>query len=426
MLAGRWPLTLFITAVLCIHFSLSAPGADSDRLFETADEVMKTVQRLRELDFKEPVQKEVKGRAEIASYVNRRVRGEYGGEALGNEGKMLRRLGLVPVEIEYRDYILKLLTEQTGCHYDETKKTLYLASWLPAEDQAPEMVREAARALQDQHFNIRRILQDGGAKKNGDRALALKSLLEGDRMVVALQSVLEQNRPTRHFAELPDLASVMQFQMAAMEAQSALFREAPAYIRQIVVFPYGYGASFMQNAWKDTSSWQSVNSIYFDLPASTEQILHPEKYFGTREDPQPVTFVDPAARLGGDWRIVYQNVLGEFSLGLLLNLNLTEERSRKSVAGWGGDQATLLENGAGRDAVFVNTIWDSDEDADKFCQAMEEWLLKRYPDGKSEGEPSTALSTVQDGEYHGMQRQGRSVYFITGIPESDRERWEGR
>ncbi|MBN2320475.1 MAG: hypothetical protein JXR49_15460 [Acidobacteria bacterium] len=422
---SRWLSALFITAGLCGYSPVFAADADSAELLETADAVVKTVEQLRGLDFKESVRKEVKDRAEIASYLKGRIREEYSQDALQKEGKMLGKLGLIPSTIDYRDYILKLLTERIEGKYDEKKKVLNLASWLSVEEQIPVMVQQLARALQDQHFNIRRIIEDEGAKHNNDRALALKALLEGDGMVVTLQYVLEQSRPKRHFSELPDLASVMQFQMASMQAQSAVFREAPAYIQQTLVFPYGYGASFLQNAWKVASGWQSVNAVYFDLPASTEQIMHPDKYFGIRDDPLPVTPLDPIARLGSDWKIAYRNVLGEFSLGLLLNLNLTEEHARKSVTGWGGDEAMHLEDGAGRDAVFVNTIWDTEESAGKFYLAMEEWFGKRYPDGKTEGESSTALSLVHDGEYHGMQREGRNIYFMIGLPESERRSWEG-
>jgi hypothetical protein len=421
MQSSRWLLTLFFAAGLCGCSPVFAAGTDSAKLLETADEAIKMVERLRDLDFKEPVRKEVRDRAEIASFLKGRVREKYTQDALQKESKMLSKLGLIPPTLDYRDCILKLLMEQVGGYYDEKKKTLVFASWLPIEEQIPAMMQ----ALLDQHFNIRRIIEDESAKHNNDRALALKALLEGDGTVVSLQYILEQSSPKRHFAELPDLAAVMQFQMTAMEAQSAAFKEAPAYIQQTLVFPYGYGASFLQSAWKEASGWQSVDAVYFDLPASTEQIMHPEKYFGLRDDPLPVTPFDPVAKLGGDWKIAYENVLGEFSLGLLLNLELTDEHARKSVSGWGGDRVMHLENGAGRDAVFVNTMWDADEDAEKFYLAMEEWFRKRYPDGKKEGESATVFSLVHDGEYCGMQRDGKSIYFMIGLPESERRRWEG-
>jgi hypothetical protein len=213
--------------------------------------------------------------------------------------------------------------------------------------------------------------------------------------------------------------------MPTMQDQFSVLSDAPMYIQQILLFPYGYGASFLQKAWKNNPGWESINKIYSDLPVSTEQIIHPEKYFSVRDDPKPVSALDPAARLGRDWKVVYQNVLGEFSLGLLLNLQLTEEHSRKSVSGWGGDEVMYLENGAGRDAAFVNTVWDTEEVAEKFFLAMDEWFQKRFPDADRKNETSMSFSLVQDREFYEIHREGRNLYLLFGLPETDSRKWQG-
>jgi len=94
----------------------------------------------------------------------------------------------------------------------------------------------------------------------------------------------------------------MRTQMSAMQSQSKVFSSAPAYIQESVLFPYGYGAAFLQKIWAQNPSWDSVNKIYSDLPSSTEQIMHPEKYYGTRDEPKPVNGEAVArrwARTGG-------------------------------------------------------------------------------------------------------------------------------
>jgi len=421
---SRWFLLFFLTAGLFGIFSAFAQEtAQVDLLEETADEIVQTVVKLRGLELKVPVQKGVKSREEISTYLNERIQEEYSREELEKEGRMLGKLGLIPSTIDYREFILKLLTEQVGGYYDPDKKIFFIASWLSVEEQRPVMVHELAHALQDQNFNIQKILDDDRAKQNSDRILAHQALLEGDGMVVMLQDVLETIQ--RHFSELPDLAFVMREQMTAMQAQFDIFSDAPVYIQQSLLFPYGYGASFIQNVWKNNPGWQTINNIYSDLPVSTEQILHPEKYFGVRDNPEPVKPLNPAVRLGSDWKIVYQNVLGEFSLGLLLNLHLTDEHSRKSVSGWGGDQVVYLENGAGRDAAFVNSIWDTVEDAEKFFLAMDEWFRKRFPDADRKNETPVSFSLVQDGEFYEIRREERDIRCILGLPEADSRRWQG-
>jgi len=422
MKLSRWTLLLLLAAGLCGSLPIIAQGTDPAELLETVDEIIPTVERLRGLDFKTPIKKGVKNRAEIESYIKEQVRREYMKEELQLEGRMFRRLGLIPEKIDYVEYLVKLLTEQVGGYYDQEKKLFVIASWLPSEEQKPVMVHELTHALQDQYFNIEKVLADDRELQNNDRTLAHQSLLEGDAMVVMLQSELES--AGRHFTDLPDLAFVMQMQLDAMQAQYAVFREAPVFIQQNFLFPYGYGASFLQKTWKNEPGWQFINKIYADLPSSTEQILHPEKYFGVRDDPKPVKPIDPTAGLGDDWSIAYRNVLGEFSLGLMLNLHLTEEHAKKSVVGWGGDQVLYLVKGDGQDAAFINTVWDTDEDAETFFMAMGDWFAKRYPNAKRNNETSTAFSLIQNDEFYEMRREGRNLFMILGLPEQDGRKWK--
>ena len=236
-----------------------------------------------------------------------------------------------------------------------------------------------------------------------------------------LQLQLEPEK--RHFSDLPNLAFVMQSWMATAPNADEDAEKVPEYVKQMLVFPYGYGAFFLQEIWKDAPGWQSINRMYSDLPDSTEQIMHPEKYFGSRDNPKAVTPMDPLARLGAGWRIAYQDVLGEFSLGLFLNLHLTEEYSRKAASGWGGDEVVHLENESGGDAVLVNTIWDSEEEAEKFYTAMDAWFLKQFPKGKRKNETATGFSCVDEGKFHEIRRDGRSLYILLGLPESDSRQW---
>jgi hypothetical protein len=204
-----------------------------------------------------------------------------------------------------------------------------------------------------------------------------------------------------------------------MQAQSPVFKEAPSYLRETLLFPYGHGASFMQYAWRQNPSWQSINKIYSDMPVSTEQIMHPEKYYGERDMPKPVNTESFVAKLGPGWKVAGKNVLGEFTLGLLMSLHLTEERSRRAAAGWGGDQVLLLENEGGKDVVLLSTTWDTPGDAEKFYGAMDEWFLQRYPKTQRSNESPTGFSLIQNGEFNSIRRDGAGVQIIFGLPEAD-------
>jgi hypothetical protein len=414
--------------ILAVGLSRGTPAVvqetdASSELLKTADEMVQTTARLRGLEPKAPISKGVKTKAEISGYLNEMVQREYSEGELQEKGKLLRKLGLIPASIDYKDFTLKLLTEQIEGYYDPDKKTFFIASWIPAEEQKPVMVHELTHALQDEYFNVNEILKQDRKRNNDDVTLAHQALLEGDGMVVMLNYLLEPAH--RNFAQLPDLAVIMRAQMLTMQSQIPIFKSAPSYIQETLLFPYGYGASFLQQAWKKNPSWQSVNKIYSDLPASTEQIMHPEKYFAGRDDPKPVKSADPVSRLGNGWKIAYKNVLGEFSLGLLLSVQLTEGHARRSVTGWGGDEVMLLEDSQGKDAAFVNTVWDTADDADKFFAAMQDWFQKGHPQAPKTDESPEGFSITHDGEFDSIRREGTGIHFIIGLPESESAKVKG-
>ncbi|MBN1568946.1 MAG: hypothetical protein JXA73_13940 [Acidobacteria bacterium] len=413
----RLILCLMLITGLSLGSSVQAQENSTSNLLKISDEMIQTTARLRGLEPKAPIQTGVKNKEEISRYLNERLEAEYSREDLRKEGTMLRELGLIPADMDYRDFIIKLLTEQVGGFYDAERKIFYIASWLPAEEQKPVMVHELTHALQDQHFDVERILKEDRESQNDDRTLAHQALLEGDGMVVMLQYLLEPIK--RHFSQLPDLAFIMQSQMLTMQSQYPMFKIAPSYLRETLLFSYGYGSSFLQYSWNRNPSWQAVDKVYSDLPASTEQIMHPEKYFVSRDEPKTVTADSYAAAMGDSWKVAYKNVMGEFSLGLLLNLHLTEEHSRKATTGWGGDQVLLLENELGKNAVLLNTVWDTADDAEKFFAAMNEWFRRHYPDVQRSDETPAGFSVIKDGEISLIRHDGPNVRFIIGLPEAD-------
>jgi hypothetical protein len=419
----RW--ILYLAAIVGLGGSAWALVQETSPadLLKTADAMIQATARIRGLEPKSPIARGVKTRTEIAQYLNEQVQENYSEGELRQEGKLLRILGLIPDSVDYREWVLKLYSEQIAGFYDADRKTFYIASWISAADQKPVMVHELAHALQDQHFDVMKILKEDRGRKNDDRTMAHEALFEGDATVVMLNYELEPVKRT--FSQLPDLAFAMRTLMASMQSQFPVFKAAPAFLQESMFFPYSGGAAFLQKAWAQNPSWESVNKMYADLPSSTEQILHPEKYFLTRDEPKPASAEELAAKLGSDWKIVYKNVLGEFSLSLLLNLHLSEERAKRSAAGWGGDQILLLENTAGKDAVLVNTVWDNDGEAEEFFQAMQSWLQQKYPNVPKSDETATGFSLLQDKEIHTLRHEGTNVRFVIGLPESEAQKLKG-
>ncbi len=418
---GRFRAGFAGVAVLLLSFALAGQtyawmqGGGQDALLKTADEITQQVSRIRGLEPKAPIKKGIETREEIARYLDRRVKEDYDEKDLLAEGRLLEQLGLIPGAAKYKDLVMKLLTEQVGGYYDPDEKTLFIAGWLPVDQQRPVMAHEIAHALQDQYFDLGRMLKEDLERKNDDEALAHKALAEGDGMAVMLDYLLEPAGKT--FLELPDLVFVMRSQLTLMESQFAVFREAPVYLKETLLFPYGYGAAFLQKARANGQPWAAVNKIYSDLPESTEQIMHPEKYFGSRDRPKLLKSEELIGSLGDRWHEGYSAVLGEFSLFVLLQLHLPEEKARKAAEGWGGDRVVLVDEAQGQGSfVLLDSVWDTAQDAEEFRQALEEWLPGRLPNAGKSDETASGSTFVEGDVVSFAQRRGLKVRLVLKIP----------
>ena len=407
---------LFLILCLLIVAPVTAQQVDESQILKAMDELVETTARARGLEPKGPIRKGIKSREEITGFMNHKISEDYQMERLLLEEKMLKKTGLLPEKIDYQKSIVTLLTEQVQGFYDPEERMLFIASWIPMSDQESIMMHEITHALQDQHFDLQARFRAFRNSDDDDYLLAQQALFEGDATVVALQFTIEPFK--RHFSELPDLSFIMETQMDAEMSKSPILSTTPQFLREALIFPYGYGAAFLQEIWKQNPSWEAVNKIYSDPPVSSEQIMHPEKYYGTRDNPKPVDAAAKAAKLGAEWKTPYKSVFGEFMLGQLLELHLNKERSRRAATGWGGDEVLLLENGAGQNAVWIETEWDTTDDAEKFFDAMNEWFRLRYPKASRHAAPE-GFSLIQNGEYSALFREETGVRIILGISEAD-------
>ena len=72
---------------------------------------------------------------------------EYTPGEVDGEARVLRRLGLLPMGVEYGKLLVDLLMEQVAGFYDPASRRLYIADWLPMEMQRPALAHEIQHAL---------------------------------------------------------------------------------------------------------------------------------------------------------------------------------------------------------------------------------------------------------------------------------------
>ena len=325
------------------------------------------------------------------------------------EGRAWAAFGLVPAGTDLGQLFVDLLGEQVAGFYDPETDEMYVISAGDELGAVEEFTysHEVVHALQDAHLGLGTIIA-GGAERGDDEALAVTSLYEGDAMVASLDYLLAN----------PALAARL-----ALAAQPAtpLLDSVPPTLSTWLLFPYVGGQAFVE-ALRQRGGWEAVNAAYDDLPASSEQILHPEKYF-ERDEPTPVAVPDLAPALGAGWAVLDEDALGELQIAVMLadlapgegfsertgQLDLPEAATN-AAAGWDGDRYALWANGE-QEVLVWRSVWDSEEDATAFARALQAYDEARFG-GLYEGEAPTDVALVGEGRAARVVQDGAAVDYV--------------
>jgi hypothetical protein len=420
------PLLALLAAVLTAPAFALAQGpapaaADKAAVRAPADvaisnKVLVDVAKLRGLPVLRPVENGLKSRDDIQAMVLKDLAESTTPAKLRDTTALLRFLGLVPPDFELERETVELLTEQIAGFYDPRTKVFYLADWIPLAEQQPVMAHELTHALADQHFNLRRFekWRDG----DGDAEMAARALVEGDATALMIEYALVERGIPHDLGALPVSLTDLLRDGGGGDTEHPVFSSAPEVMRQSLQFPYVYGAGFVQALLK-SGSWATVSAAYTELPASTEQVLHPEKYLA-REKPVAVALPDLSADLGRGWRRADDDVNGEFGLYLILKDKLGEREAAAAAAGWGGDRYGFYLDATGQRATLVQvTAWDTESDAAEFFAAYSERTARRYGLSDTGAAGPNARQWVTPDGIARVERSGKRVVAIEGFRGAD-------
>lgn len=299
-----------------------------------------------------------------------------------NDRTLLVLLGLIDPDLDVADVGRELLTQQVAGVYVPSLGTMIVIQGADAEFGPGEQmtfVHEYTHALQDQHFGLTAF---GQSTENDDGDQARRALVEGDATLLSSLWGRVQLGPDvlRSLSASASQAEVNSGDRAARAPETTRRRAVPRFIVTQLSFTYSAGAQFAIAAYQRSSSFGSLDEVYANPPVSTEQILHPEKYWAG-EAPVTVHFRDVATKLGHGWVELESNVLGELDLFQLLDEYGPRAAARAGAAGWGGGRWMLLEHD-GRPAAVLKTTWDSEEDAREFFDAYSRGLRQRFPEAR--------------------------------------------
>ncbi len=339
---------------------LAAAGEKMARPAEAARrrEIEAAVARIRGLKFLKPVDYAILTRAEIGKVLSEKLAEQYTEAEFAELALGLAAMGLLPEGYPLREKYIALLGEQVAAFYDQHAHKLYMFEDASLENSANRVIlaHELTHALQDQHFSLAKLPLE--IKDNDDRAFAASALIEGDATLVMSAYMLEN-------ISLSALTETLG-QMATMN--TAELMEAPRYLREMLLFPYLQGQIFC-TAIQAAGGFGMLSMVYKHPPASTAQILHPEKY----PSEAPIRVEWPETSLQGK-KPILDNVLGEQGTRIAMEeWGIESAAALRAAEGWRGDRYLIFGKG---ESLVWRSVWATPSDAEEAAAACEQRAAK--------------------------------------------------
>jgi hypothetical protein len=228
-----------------------------------------------------------------------------------------------------------------------------------------------------------------------------------------LMSELLARKMGQSLKDSPALLAMMSGATEGGAGQYPVFDNAPLYLRLTLVFPYTKGMLF-QNAVYDRDGTNGFNEVFLKPPVSTQQILHPEKYFSGVKPTEPEL---PQPHLPKGYKSLVGGSLGELEHAIMLEQYSGKARAAEIAPHWRGSGFDLLENKKdGRIVLLYATEWDSEDAARQYFAAYRRQLAQKWKKLAVATEADDAITgTGDDGRFE-LRRKGATVTSMEGLP----------
>lgn len=233
--------------------------------------------------------------------------------------------------------------------YDPASATAYVKA---GRTERATAVHELVHALQDQHFDLRRVARIS----NSDARAAATAAIEGHAGLVA-----DVVAPKRTSAMPNDkLTRFLELERG---------------------FAYFVGLQFAADL-RNLGGRSALLGALKRFPATSEQIFHIDKYLEREPARAIVLPVDAAGmELAGD------SSFGELDVRALMAV-FDVPRLDQVGSGWGGGRSAVYRGDAG-EAVVIALDWDSDLDAQQWGEAVATYVNEAF-DADVPGSPATS------------------------------------
>jgi hypothetical protein len=380
----------------------AAPGGPSaggqDQAGDPAAQVRaiaRTVERLRGLRFRRLPRPTFVSQGELGRRAAASVE-EYPAAQANADGRALAALGALPPGSDLKALLRKALGSSVAGFYDPESGELVVGSpgagaagagrgLGPAERVT--LAHELEHALADQRLGLPAAVERPPAGQ-ADAALGALAVVEGD-------ATLTMQRYSLASLGLADQLSML---AQALPAQGQLDR-LPAYLGQRLTFPYLQGMAFVCGLHAD-GGWAAVDRAYDQPPATSAQVLFPERYAAGERAVDPRDPPAPPA----PWRQAGRETFGAADLLWLFQApggdkGRALEGAMGRVAAWAGGELVTFADG---DRTAVGLALAEHAGTGGLCGSMQAWYQAAFPEGRA----------VAAAAGEALARQGRTGHAV--------------
>lgn len=285
--------------------------------------IMLDVEESRGLPFLEIPTVTILDESDFTARVRSTLEEDLDQEEIAGDQAIFELLGMLDGSTDLYQLIIDLSTEQVLGFYDPDEGELVVPVSADGITPLQEMTiaHELVHALSDQHFDFNDVYEERLDDGTGDDASSILGLVEGD---ATYQQFI--------FLETMDPSSAAEAVLESLSYDTSVLDSSPMWIQRDLAFPYEHGLVFTGFLVQE-GGLKSVDEAYLDLPVSTEQILHPEKYLRSEVPSDLSTF---SVELEG-WELFDEATFGEWGIRLLLMDSLLPGEMTQAAAGWGND-----------------------------------------------------------------------------------------
>lgn len=367
-----------------------------------------TLTKISGMPLKHPVPCDYISKAKVNEFLKKRVKDVAKPEEIRAEELTLKKFGLVPRDFDLARNTVDLLTEQAAAFYDYDKKKLFITDSTPSDTQEPVLAHELSHAIADQSYNLSKFIRSG--RKSDDGSTARLAVMEGQ--ATWLMSEFLARKMGQSLKGSPSLVSMMSTMSDTAGGQFPVFDNSPLYLRLTLVFPYTKGMLF-QNALFERDGAAGFSEVFLKPPVSTQQIIHPDKYFAGIKPTQPEV---PDPHLKRAYKSLVGGTLGELEHSVMLEQYLGKTRAAELAPHWRGCTFELFENRkAARTVLLYAVEWDSEQSASQYFEAYRAVLKKKWKAMEVASESADSVTgTGDDGRFE-LRHKGNLVTSVEGL-----------